>query len=122
MIRFSDQLDAVMETLRQRQRDVFLGTAEALQQSMVEGSAVTGSPGQPVDTSALKGSWQETFPGEWQWQTTTNVVYAPGIEEGEGPHGPMTLRSEVGGFHSRKLTVAGFDDLVDSVVREVVPQ
>ena len=122
MIRFSDQLAAFEETLRQRQRDVFLGTAEGLQESVVEGSAVTGSPGQPVQSGNLKGSWIESFSGEWQWQTATNTVYAPAIEEGEGPYGPMTLRSEVGGFHSVKLTRAGFGDLVDGVVREMVPE
>ena len=122
MIRFADELDAFIGTLKERQRDVFLGTAEGLQESVVEGSPVTGAPGQPVDTAALKGSWQETFPGVWVWQTVTNMAYAPAIEEGEGPHGPLTLRSGVGGFHSVKLTRAGFQDLVDSKVLEVVPQ
>lgn len=131
MIRMSNELEAFKEKFRRRQRAAFLGTAGALQGSLVEGSPVTGSPGQPVDEGNLKESFIESFPDEWEWKTETNAEYAQAIEEGEqGPYvradgtevhpAPMTLRSEVGGFNSLKLTRAGFQDLVDDVVREIV--
>lgn len=128
---FSDDLRAFREKVLQRSRDVFVGATGDLHESVTEGSPVTGAPGQPVDTGNLKASWQQTFPEEWQSLVATNVEYAPAIEEGiQEPYttadgtevvpGPMTLRSEVGGFHSVKLTRAAWPRVVESVVRRVV--
>jgi hypothetical protein len=98
---------------------IFTGVATAARDSVVEGSAITGAPGQPVDTGYLKASWILSFPSATEAALTTNTVYAPGIEDGVGPHGPITLRSAVGGFHSVALTVAGFNNIVTHVTREV---
>lgn len=49
----------------------------------------------------------------------TKLEYAPAIEDGIGPHGPMSLRSAVGGFHSVKITVAGAQRIVDEAVKTV---
>lgn len=99
---------------------IFLNTATAVRDSVVEGSPVTGAPGQPVDTGNLKSSWQLGFPEPGVAEISTHVEYAPAIEEGVGPHGPMTLRSQVGGFHSVALTRSNFDKLVEDVTRSTV--
>lgn len=128
---FQRQLDAFKQKVAQRAGDVFYGTATALQESIVEGSATTAAPGQPVDLGALKGSWQLTYPEAYLARTATGLEYAKAIEEGQQPPytradgtvvspSAMTLRSEVGGFHSVKLTRAGFRPLVRAVVTEVV--
>ena len=98
--------------------DVFTQVAQEAQRSIVEGSEITGAPGQPVDTGHLKGSWQLVFDSPNTAIIGTNVVYAESIEDGlSSAHGgtPMTLRSTTGGFHSVALTVAGFNRIVDVV-------
>lgn len=99
--------------------NVFLLSVKEVQRSVVEGSAITGAPGQPVDTGNLRASWIDEFRGPLVWQLTTNVVYAPFIEDGANSRGPFTLRSEVGGFHSVKLTAAAWDRIVASAVATV---
>jgi hypothetical protein len=103
-------------------RDTFVDFVSALKGSIVEGSPVTGAPGQPVDTGALRNSWQDVVAPDFSEATIgTNVVYAPPIEDGVGRFGPLTLRSKVGGFHSVKLTVANADALlVDVAERHTV--
>lgn len=81
--------------------------------SIVFGSPLTGAPGQPVDTGRLRASWQAEFPDETTAIISTNVPYAPIIEE--NIRGAQ-LRSAVGGFHSVKLTILGFQRIVDNVV------
>jgi len=114
---FSRDLDAFMRRVEIRLRDVYTGVAEEVHRSVVEGSEITGAPGQPVDTSYLRNSWQLAI-GPREAVISTNVDYAPGIEDGVGPNGPIQLRSPVGGFHSVKLTRAGFPRIVDHVVRK----
>ena len=106
--------------VRERQIAVHKGVARELRTSVVDGSEVTGAPGQPVQSSNLKTSWQPSFPEKLLWQLITNVIYAPGIEDAVGPHGEIQLRSEVGGFHSVKITVANYHTVVAMVMREVV--
>lgn len=95
-------------------RDVFVGTANEALRSIVEGSELTGAAGQPVDTGFLRASWQVTFDGG-SATIGSNAAYAEPIEDGTGKHGPLTLRSKVGGFHSVKTTVANFDRIVIAV-------
>lgn len=99
-------------------KDVFVNVVAATKDSITDGSAVTGSPGQPVETGYLKGSWQPEFESDTVALISTNVAYAPVIEDGVGKYGPLTLRSEVGGFHSVALTVAGFGALVADEARK----
>lgn len=128
---FTGDLKAFTGKVEQRNRAIFVGSVSSVAGSVVEGSPVTSAPGQPVDTGNLRNSWQTTFPGEWLGEVATNVEYAPAIEEGQQPPyttasgtqvtpGPMTLRSAVGGFHSLKMTRAGWVPLMRSVVTEVV--
>lgn len=117
---FANDLAAFTAKVEARQRAVFVNTAVAVKDSITVGSAVTGAPGQPVDTGNLLNSWQLMFPTADVAEITTNTEYAPAIEEGMGKDGPMTLRSAVGGFHSVALTRAGFDLLVNDVVRTTI--
>lgn len=115
---FGDDVVRWTEKVEAKSREVFVNTVLAAHESIVQGSPVTGAPGQPVDTGLLKGSWQVDIEGE-VGTISTNVAYAPVIEDGIGPHGPLTLRSQVGGFHSVALTHAGFQRIVDDQVRKV---
>ncbi|HXH43300.1 MAG TPA: hypothetical protein VNK51_05550 [Bradyrhizobium sp.] len=119
---FSDDLNRFSATLETRSRDVFVGVVEKAHESIQTGSAITGAPGQPVDTGALRASWQVQYPAADEALISTNLEYAQPIEDGIGKHGPLQLRSAVGGFHSVKTTVAGFQRIVDQVTREVQGQ
>ena len=92
----------------------FVDIAQAVQDSIVNGSPVTGAPGQPVDTGNLKNSWQLAFESPTSAIIGTNVVYARVIEDNARG---ATLRSKVGGFHSVNLTLSNFGRLVKHVMR-----
>jgi hypothetical protein len=110
---FGEHLRAFALKAERITRDTFVNTTTEVQRSVVEGSEVTGAPGQPVDTGTLKNSFTPAFTSPTSWQTTTNLVYAPYIEDGVRPDGvTLTLRSAVGGFHSVKLTRAGWERIV----------
>lgn len=103
-------------------KDSFVGIVEECTRSVVEGSELTGSDGQPVDTGHLKASWQTVFESPTHAVIGTNVKYAESIEDGLSyAHGgkPMTLRSEVGGFHSVRKTMAGIEHIKQAVVARV---
>ena len=117
---FADDVRRFAVKVEARQRAVFVGAVTRVHGAMTDGDPVTGAPGQPVDTGNLRASWQASFPGEWVGEITTNTEYAPAIEAGIGPHGPMTLRSAVGGFGSRALVVSNWDKLVEDTVRTTV--
>lgn len=114
------QIADLIATIRNRQERLFMRVAEKMHESIVWGSATTNAPGQPVDTGDLRRSWQLTFPDKWRARSASGLDYAPAIEHGVGPHGKLTLRSKVGGFHSRDLTRAGFQRTVDESVKEIV--
>ena len=107
-----------------KQKLIFFTVANELQGSIKEGSKVTGAPGQPVAQvggGELKNSWQLEFLDLFLATTTTPIIYARAIEEGMNPRtgDQLTLRSEVGGFHSVKLTRAGYQKLVNKIARQV---
>jgi hypothetical protein len=89
--------------------------------SIKRGSELTGAPGQPVASSTLLNSWIERRESPTLWEFATAVEYAEFIEDGGNDIGPFTLRSEVGGFHSVKLTEAAWPDIV-AFAREAVRQ
>lgn len=115
---WNEGIDRAIREMEQRARAVFLGTAAHLERSIKDGSSLTGAPGQPVQTGNLKRSWQTTFPSQDVAEIATNVIYAPGIEDGVSlkTGKALTLRSPEGGFHSVKLTVAGFEKIVTAEV------
>lgn len=119
---FSKDLRRFNEELDRRNRDVLAGTVAAVHESITEGSPITGAPGQPVQSGELKSSWQPIFESEAVAVVATDKPYARSIEDGISyAHGgtPMQQRSPVGGFHSVKLTIAGFERLVANVVSRV---
>jgi hypothetical protein len=114
-----------------RHKQVFVGSVQHVHTSVVDGSPVTGAPGQPVAPVGggnLRLSWIQSYPAEYIGEVSTNVEYAPAIEEGQQePYvrngktitpRPMTLRSAVGGFHSVNLTRSNWDRVVEHEVRE----
>lgn len=129
MSSMSGGLAAHKANVRKALRDVFVASTDEVQRSLTEGSQLTGAPGQPVQTGQLRGSFVPGSLGPWAWQSVTNLVYAPPIEEGiqqpydtlgsGGSSGklvtpkPMQLRSQVGGFHSVKLTRIAWPRIVD---------
>lgn len=98
-------------------REHFTAVVLEAHQSIQSGSALTGAPGQPIDTGNLRNSWQVEFPTPDSAIIGTPVEYARPIEDGVGRFGPLTVRSAVGGFHSVAMTVANIDRIVDAVKR-----
>lgn len=127
---FEDSINSFSRDLVTLNNDVFLGVGEECLRSVVEGSDITGAPGQPVGQYGkgynegavggfLKASWQRWFPSPTEQTIATDAPYAQPIEDLVGRFGPIRIRSTVGGGHSVKLTIAGFDKIVDAVVRRV---
>lgn len=92
-------------------------TTEEIHRSIVFGSEITGAPGQPVDTSNLRDSWIPQHLGPMQWQDTTNVDYAQHVEDNVRG---VTFKNH--GPHSVKMTKAGYDNIVETVLKEVKGQ
>jgi hypothetical protein len=109
---FQVDLDRFVTKIRARHAAVFQRSVLLTYESIKLGSPITGAPGQPVDTGALRNSWQVEFITPFEAKISSVLLYAQSIEDGIGQHGPLTLRSVVGGFHSVKLTIAGFDQIV----------
>ena len=120
MSNWESAIDRFAAKIERRIKDIHANAAFKMRDSVVTGSQLTGAPGQPVDTGNLRASWQLTFPEPLLARLTTNVEYAPAIEEGVGPYGPMSLQSGVGGFHSVKQTRNAWQKVVDAAVREEV--
>jgi hypothetical protein len=100
----------------------FAGVVDKTHESIQLGSVLTGSPGQPVRYGTLRNSWIKSFPSVTLAEIVTNVIYAPDIEDGMRNGKPLTLRSQVGGFHSVALTRAGFDRIVAAQAAEMGEQ
>lgn len=108
---FESDVNRFIAKTEQRAKDIFVASTVEVKRSVVEGSSITTSKGQPVDTGALRASWADNFLSATLWQLQTNIAYAPAVE-----NRVMTDRpSEVGGHHSVKLTEAGFSRIVDQV-------
>lgn len=112
---FSEDVRRFVVKVQAQERRVFVGVVQAVYNSIVFGSPITGAPGQPVDTGFLRASWQVLWGADYA-EVVTNCAYAEPIEEGMGRFGPLTLRSQVGGWHSVKLTRLGFERLVAAEV------
>lgn len=116
---FADDLARFKAATVRKAQAIHAGVVEEAFTSIVEGSPLTGAPGQPVQTGNLKGSWQTLTLGPLSAEIMTNVIYAPQIEEGSRGDKPLTLRSPVGGFHSVALTRLSWDRIVEQVTKEV---
>ncbi len=122
---FQTDIARFVTKIEHRQALIFFDVADALHNSIKEGDPTTGSPGQPVQESDLINSWQARHLEPFLFQTSPGMVYARGIEEGaredaSGQLRQLTLRSDVGGFHSVKITRIGFPKLVNAAASKVV--
>ena len=106
---FAKDIEKHRQRVRMQFRAVYQGSVNHAFRSIRYGSAVTGAPGQPVDTGALLASWLLQFQSGWTAIMFSPLIYAPIIEDN---HRGATLRSKVGGFHSVKLTRAGWQRVV----------
>jgi hypothetical protein len=134
---FADDVATFRRALAARLAELHQACATRVFDSIVEGSELTGAPGQPVDTGNLRNSWQRIPVSRDVTEIVTNTVYAPDIEDGvrrgevvgvgaddatdgiKAPDTTLTLRSEVGGFHSVKLTRAAWARIVEDATGEV---
>lgn len=107
---FGKDLQDFIADLRRKRQALFINCVSHVETSIKVGSAVTGAPGQPVDTGNLLNSWVTEFESPQLAVIGTPVVYAPPIED--NLRGAQ-LRSEVGGFHSVKMTRAGWPAIVE---------
>ncbi len=118
---WSSDIERFRLKVHRRKKAIFLRWVDLIFDSVVDGSSVTGAPGQPVQIANLKRSWQKVLEAEFEALVITNSPYAPGIEDQVGSLGQtITLRSAVGGFHSVKLTRAGATKLLRQAARDVL--
>lgn len=119
---FFEALKRFSVKLETKTRQAFVAGCAAIKNSIVEGSPLTGSPGQPVGDPAtdpnsgnLRDSWTLEFEDANHALISTNVIYAPHNEYGITEDGrPYVQRSAVGGRHSVALTMAGAQRLMDA--------
>lgn len=100
---FAGDLKRFTQKVEARSQAVFVNVCAATKASITEGSPVTGSPGQPVDTGNLKNSWQLRFESPSVAEISTNVEYAPFVEDNVRNvtfknHGPHSVRYTIAGF------------------------
>ena len=79
---FAAELRSFTAGLRARQSALFEGVDAEIERSIVEGSEITGAPGQPVDTGNLLNSWQRMRLEAFLSRTATNTSYAEANENG----------------------------------------
>lgn len=93
---------------------------ELMYESIVHGSALTGAPGQPVESGDLKMSWQISYPTETSVMVGSANEYAlqneVGVKHGGGPY---RQRSARGGRFSVRMTAAAMQRIVDTAARIV---
>ena len=121
---FSDEVQRFVDEAKARVELVGGKCADAVFESVVHGSPVSGAPGQP-DSGDERGydliaSWERKRIGETEWLIGTKLHYAPWMEEMLMPSGKaLTQRSSVGGPHSVKLTVAAWPQIVEHTVKQL---
>ena len=104
---FADDLKRFEQKVVADSRAIFVNVAATAHESIVNGSPITGAPGQPVDTGNLRNSWQLRFPDQNTAEISTNVEYAPYVEDNV-----RNVRFKNHGPHSVKLTIAGLQNIV----------
>jgi hypothetical protein len=89
--------------------------------SIVEGSSLTGAPGQPVGVSGspedgkLRDSFELALPNPYEFTVLTDVGYAPDVEDNV-----RNVQFHNHGPHSVKRTISSFDRIVADAVGAVV--
>lgn len=105
---FSSDIANWRAKVQANSQTIFLNTASHAYESIVNGSPITGAPGQPVDTGNLRNSWQLSFPAKDEALIATNVEYAAHVEENVRG---VTFKNH--GPHSVSLTKLGLSRIVE---------
>lgn len=113
---------AFRSRLRQRALELHARVSDLALTSIVEGSELTGAPGQPESSGRLKESWKPESPSPLVTVIATDEIYAPYVEDGSHNGKALVIHSAVGGFHSVALTRAGWDRIVDQATREIASE
>jgi|SRR5690606_16397871 len=116
-LRFQRDINRFIEKTYARLETLTENVHQHVGRSIRFGSSVTGAPGQPVRSGQLLASWREYRSGSSRgWRSS--LRYARYIEDNLRG---MTLRSKVGGFHSVKLTRAGYKSIVRHELNNLGP-
>lgn len=137
---FAGQVNGFAAKVAETHQAVFLGIVDRCVTSIVEGSPLTGSPGQPVENTGpdkgnLRASWRTGLAGgtpgfnspRFESPTSaligTNCVYAESNEDGiaRPGGGAYLLRANIGGRRSVELTRMGFQRIVDDAAATLGP-
>lgn len=112
--------------LEQTERFVFRYVVELSAESVINGSALTGAPGQPADLRDADPSsgkdWQIVYGADNSAVIGNADKSARSVEDGISYRWGTALtrlHSDVGGFHSVALTHANADKIIVEVVRRV---
>lgn len=109
---FERQIEAHIAKKNARIQRIFQRSTEEVTRSVVEGSEITGAPGQRIEFGTLRGSYIPAFLSKWLWRLTSKLVYAPVHEHLDGPG------KRAGGGHSIAKTRTGWTRIVDFVARQ----
>ena len=110
---FSQDILAWIQKVERKEAALRNGVDAECFRSIVDGSAITASPGQPVHTGKLKASWKMERSGD-ETTIASDAPYAQAVEENWGD-----VVYHTGGPHSVALTLNGFGNIVDSVTARV---
>lgn len=119
MVRFEDALKRAVIEIEGLTKDIVTTAVELTADSIVNGSSVTGSPGQPADLR--DGAWKTQHLSDYYAVISTTAKSARSVEDGMSyKHGrPLTkLHSDIGGFHSALATAAAFPRLLSEAVKK----
>jgi hypothetical protein len=144
---YSEDIKRFRGVVQSNLLDVFTASALKVHESIVAGSALTGAPGQPVDTGFLRSSWIVAFqatpvypkpperkksgrtdaspPPAAPPQGSVGVVYSASVSTNAEyaeyiEEGIRKTRSKTGGPGSVKLTRAAWRRIVDEATKEQV--
>lgn len=111
--KWDSRTSTIEAKLSEKFRELHSGVTDRVLESIVEGSPVTGSPGQPEDLR--QGQWTRTDEGPLSSVVSTDDPSAPAVEDGISHFNgaPIELHSNIGGFHSIAATAMHFDKLVE---------
>lgn len=119
MTRFGKDIDRFNKKLAKKPVEFIDRATDEVFNSIVNGSALTGAPGQPVLSGALKRSWVKRRTSAGTSEVVTDSPYARTIEDLFGRFGKIQIRSAVGGGHSVKMTQAAWDQIIFKVLQDI---
>lgn len=131
MTAFADQIRDFAVKVEARTETAFANIIASTFDSIVNGSELTGAPGQPVGEYGpgyhpgevggdLKASWQLSDVTPTSGLISTNSEHAVQNEYGiSATDGPYVQRTSIGGRHSVAQTIANFDKIVDAEAAKV---